>query len=40
MVEAEVDVIILPSTQVEFGYMEAVGFKSRNKGDGRRVCVD
>ena len=40
MVEAEVDKIIRPSNQAEFGYMEAGGFESRDKGSGGRVCVD
>ena len=40
MVEAEVDKRILPSTQVEFRYMEAGGSDSRYKGGGGRVCVD
>ena len=37
MVEAEVDKIIFPSTHAEFGYMEAVGFNSSDKGIGGRV---
>ena len=40
MVEVDVDKIILPSTQAEFGYMEAGGFKSRDKGGGRKICLD
>ena len=40
MVEVEVEKIIHPSTQVEFGYMEACGFESRNKLDGGRESMD
>ena len=40
MLEVEVDKIILPSTQAEFGIIEAGGFYSRDNVGGRRVCVD
>ena len=37
MVEAEVDDIICPSSQVEFGFVEVGEFYSREKGGGRRL---
>ena len=40
MVDSEVDKIIFPSPQAEFGYMEAGGFEPRDKVDGGRLCVD